>query len=534
MRLSPPSPSSPCSPCPARRPPRTPRASTEPVVLTGAQPGRPGGAVPSYRRACRCWTSRRPPTTRTTTTRTPTLDTARAARRRGHADRPPARLPLGPARQFVQIPFQVDEVFTRYLDNSASGFSPYSGEDQHTTYAYDREGFRYTQRAARRRPVPRDSRASPAATDPVKGLDTNDELAFMAADAGAAGAGGRARCPHGHRRRARSSRSPTRRTRRDAELRLRHAAPRRAAPQPAFDAANGYVRYQRDANADTLRVLGVHATTDYGNARQGLVLRRRRQRRARRRRHAEDRPAPPARHRDDHDAALPLPLRRPLADDRRSQIAPSDGGSDATAPTSSTAGRRARSPRTRARETPCCGYEEEDTNWGGSSIAARRARRPGPRDPRDVGRRLRHQRHPPRDLLPRPDGPEELAARARDPAARRHLRAVGLQRRPRDALLQRAQHRDGVDDRRPQRRGVRQPRRPVQPALRRQRHERVRPELPHALPRAAVLRRLPYHLQRRPERPDVHRRQRRARAGRRSPAPNGDDRRPHLRPSRPT
>ncbi|MGH2837858.1 MAG: hypothetical protein ACRDJY_05865, partial [Thermoleophilaceae bacterium] len=27
------------------------------------------------------------------------------------------------ARRFVQIPFQVDEVFTRYLDNSASGFA---------------------------------------------------------------------------------------------------------------------------------------------------------------------------------------------------------------------------------------------------------------------------------------------------------------------------------------------------------------------------------------------------------------------------
>src|SRR3954452_541983 len=39
-------------------------------------------------------------------------------------------------RKFVQIPFQVDQVFTRYLDNSASGFAAYSGEDQHTTYAY--------------------------------------------------------------------------------------------------------------------------------------------------------------------------------------------------------------------------------------------------------------------------------------------------------------------------------------------------------------------------------------------------------------
>ena len=44
-----------------------------------------------------------------------------------------------------QIPFQVDEQFTRYLDNSASGFAVYSGEDKHTTYAFDREGWRFTQ-----------------------------------------------------------------------------------------------------------------------------------------------------------------------------------------------------------------------------------------------------------------------------------------------------------------------------------------------------------------------------------------------------
>ena len=47
--------------------------------------------------------------------------------------------------RFVQIPFQVDEMFTRYLDNTASGFAIYSGEDQHTTYAFDREGFRFTE-----------------------------------------------------------------------------------------------------------------------------------------------------------------------------------------------------------------------------------------------------------------------------------------------------------------------------------------------------------------------------------------------------
>ena len=94
----------------------------------------------------------------------------------------------------MQIPFQVDEVFTRYLDNSASGFAVYSGEDQHTTYAFDREGFRFTaadpDNPCQARPIG----GEPTTPDPVKGLDANDELAFMAADAGPAGARRARRC----------------------------------------------------------------------------------------------------------------------------------------------------------------------------------------------------------------------------------------------------------------------------------------------------------------------------------------------------
>src|SRR3954471_938485 len=85
--------------------------------------------------------------------------------------------------RYKQIPFQVDEAFTRYLDNSASGFALYSGQDQHTTYAYDREGFRFTKDGPASDPC-RAQAASPAMKDPIAGLDTNDELAFMASDAG--------------------------------------------------------------------------------------------------------------------------------------------------------------------------------------------------------------------------------------------------------------------------------------------------------------------------------------------------------------
>src|SRR5947208_14411730 len=85
-------------------------------------------------------------------------------------------------------------MFTRYLDNSASGFAIYSGEDQHTTYAFDREGFRM-----RKEDPANPCHALPdsaTAQDPVKGLDDNDELAFMASDAGAQ-APSRAQLPQG-------------------------------------------------------------------------------------------------------------------------------------------------------------------------------------------------------------------------------------------------------------------------------------------------------------------------------------------------
>src|SRR3954468_9170365 len=86
-------------------------------------------------------------------------------------------------KRYEQVPFQVDEVFTRYPDNSASGFAFYSGDDQHTTYAYDREGFRYVKDGPASDPC-RAQPDSPAMKDPVAGLDSNDEVAFMASDAG--------------------------------------------------------------------------------------------------------------------------------------------------------------------------------------------------------------------------------------------------------------------------------------------------------------------------------------------------------------
>src|SRR3954453_22167039 len=150
------------------------------------------------------------------------------------------------SKKFQQIPLQVDEMFTRYLDNSASGFAIYSGEDQHTTYAFEREGFRV------RKEDPADPchalPDSPTATDPVKGLDDNDELAFMARDAGAQAPAG-ATLPKGI--------EGVREVRVDDPT-TPGAAPRYAyvmkaaadGPKPEFNASNGYVKYLRDADSD--------------------------------------------------------------------------------------------------------------------------------------------------------------------------------------------------------------------------------------------------------------------------------------------
>src|SRR3954466_8080398 len=143
-------------------------------------------------------------------------------------------------RAWKQIPFQVDEMFTRYLDNSASGFAVYSGEDKHTTYAFDREGWRYTKSDPSNpcRAVPFDGqRTTP---DPVKGLDDNDELAFMASDAGGPAPAG-APLPKGIKpgdvRELRVTDPYDPATPKFVYVMKSSAT----GPQPAFDAANGYV-----------------------------------------------------------------------------------------------------------------------------------------------------------------------------------------------------------------------------------------------------------------------------------------------------
>ena len=80
---------------------------------------------------------------------------------------------------FREIPVQVDEKFPYFLANSRSDFGVYSGTDEELSYAWDLERWN-----------PNDSAdgcsaVAPAGTpDPIGGLDDDDELTFMAQDAG--------------------------------------------------------------------------------------------------------------------------------------------------------------------------------------------------------------------------------------------------------------------------------------------------------------------------------------------------------------
>ena len=247
-------------------------------------------------------------------------------------------------------------------------------------------------------------------------------------------------------------------------------------PRPAFDASNGYVQYKRDANADFFEK-SESSYKGYGNARRGVVC------------DAEGNViGNDERHRPRDYATVTTDRYRFRYDGRwlltSIRISPDDGatyGPDLVDRWKARAFQQDPSS-----ETPCCGYEEEDTNWGGSSTLL--GERVGPvRAIRetwgaDSGTNVIRQR----DLLSPRDEPEVVAASAPDPAARRHLRAVGLQRRRREEVLLLRASRQGVPHRRPQRRGLRQLRRSVQRELRRHGAVRRRQRLPRGVRRRAA------------------------------------------------
>jgi hypothetical protein len=350
---------------------------SEPVVLTGQD--FPGWSVPANQ------TVKVPltdlvdcPTLNTDTCShnhyaDPEIDTARA---NGPVGTPTNRIlgyrwnpKAGPTGKFVQIPFQVDEVFTRYLENSASGFAPYSGDDQHTTYAFDREGWRFTdsdpsnpcQAIPFEVTNPDGTKSRPPTTlDPVKGLDDNDELAFMASDAGPAAPDGAALPKGVEDARRVSVVDPL--TGDTKYVYVMRAGDR--GPEPAYNASNGYVRYARDDPTADYFERSVSSFSGYGNAAQGpycdangnLVT------------NPDGTPKIDKRRPRDY-AWVTTPRYRFRYDGRwlmtQLHISPNDGASYGPDLIDRWKARAfAQDPGSK---TPCCGFEEEDTNWGGSS-----------------------------------------------------------------------------------------------------------------------------------------------------------------------
>lgn len=143
--------------------------------------------------------------------------------------------------QFVEIPVQVDQMYPYCLSNPGSSFAIYSGTDRELTYAWDVESWKKTDGVC--------TSAYPAGVgpmpDPVATLDDDDEVVFMASDAGAQAPVG-ASAPAG--------------TSGDSQaiaitdpLNLANVTFVYLFRRPggsSFTAANGYVAYERDADAD--------------------------------------------------------------------------------------------------------------------------------------------------------------------------------------------------------------------------------------------------------------------------------------------
>ncbi|HEX9711232.1 MAG TPA: hypothetical protein VGB52_01610 [Actinomycetota bacterium] len=276
---------------------------------------------------------------------------------------------------FEQIPFQVDERFTRYLSNNVSGFAFYSTVDQHNTYAFDREGFRFTDNdpddVCKPRPRAERDGSRPATTpDPVVGLDDDDELVFMYRDAAEQAPPG-STLPDGIEQAVEIAVTDPSNPEHVAFAYVMLAV--EDGPEPAFGAENSpYIRYQRDAGPTRLGadlfVFSESSYDGYGLAPHGPIC----------------------------DAATGEPIvdengdyvirqRRPLdtawiTTPRYSfryegrwlmtelHVSSDEEGDWSYGPDIIDRWKARAFQQDPSSETPCCGYEEEDTNWGGSSI----------------------------------------------------------------------------------------------------------------------------------------------------------------------
>ncbi len=264
---------------------------------------------------------------------------------------------------FEQIPFQVDEMFQHYLSNNNSGFAMYSETDQHTSYVFDREGFRWTESDPNNPCVA--APASEVAQDPVPGLDTDDEVVFMARDIGAQ-APEDAALPEGIQDSYEVAvADPTT----GAAGFVYVAQTTEDGPEAAFDATNGYVRYERDqSDEDPAKDAGTFLYSqssygDYGAAAHGAYY--------------DPKTGTcitddPKQRRPGDQATITTPRYRFRYDGRWLMTelnVSNDAEGDWTYGPDLIDQWKARAFQQRpSGQTPCCGFEEEVNNWGGSSI----------------------------------------------------------------------------------------------------------------------------------------------------------------------
>jgi len=142
--------------------------------------------------------------------------------------------------QFVEIPVQVDEMYYYCLSNPNSDFGVYSGTDKELTYAWDVESWKKVAGECTAEYAPGES----AKPDPVPTLDADDEIVFMASDAGGQAPVGTLPPAGATDMQALTIIDPLN----AANVSFVYLV--RKPGGSSFDAANGYVDYARDANAD--------------------------------------------------------------------------------------------------------------------------------------------------------------------------------------------------------------------------------------------------------------------------------------------
>jgi hypothetical protein len=221
----------------------TTRPGVAPVVLTGAQ-------LPGWSRSAATGTPAQPPNP---------LDSVRDAHHGTLVVPPDARtgVPVGDVGAYrwddahqgwQEVPVQVDERFPYFLANFRSDFGVYSQTDTELTYAWTDERWN---RTAGECTAEHPTGTPHAMADPVPTLDDDDEVAFMASDAGDK-APAKTQGPPG------TAAQPADAARQEVAVAdpLDPTATRyvylflRPGTGSSFDATTGYVQYQRDANAD--------------------------------------------------------------------------------------------------------------------------------------------------------------------------------------------------------------------------------------------------------------------------------------------